>query len=418
MTWEAWVALAALLVALLALAMSVVAWRAALPRTPTFSYEDPGPEEAADDPRTGPPAVVFNPSKGADGEELRRLVTRTAHDVGMPDPLWFETTVEDPGLGQTRAALEQGASVIIAAGGDGTVRAVAEGLAGSGVPMGLLPLGTGNLLARNLELPMSSRRDMVVTALTGRNRTMDLGWLRTEPLAPDEAEKVHGRADASTARSAEMTESGEAAEGRFLDPSVPVDDDVRVEVGTLPVDTDDPDKEHVFLVIGGLGFDAAMVAGADDELKAKLGWMAYFVAGVRHLTGPRIRATVEFGDSGRRELVTARTILFANVGRLPGGVVLFPDAQLDDGWLDIAAIDTRGGIIGWADLLRKVTLQGVGIRKDLLPYSTGSINFRRSHEVVVRTEEPEHVQVDGDLVGYATTIYARVEPGALVVRTA
>ncbi|TRW47290.1 diacylglycerol/lipid kinase family protein [Georgenia yuyongxinii] len=417
MTWEAWVALAALLVALLALVMSIVAWRAALPRTPTFSYEDPGPEKAADDPHPGPPAVVFNPSKASDGDALRELITRTAHDVGMPDPLWFETTVEDPGLGQTRAALEEGASVIIAAGGDGTVRAVAEGLAGSGVPMGLLPLGTGNLLARNLELPLGSRRELVATALTGRNRTMDLGWLRTEPLAPSEEEKVHGRDDASTAPSAERTESGEAAEGRFNDPAIPVEDQTRAEIGTLPDATSDPDKEHVFLVIGGLGFDAAMVAGADDQLKAKLGWIAYFVAGVRHLTGRKIRATVELGDSGNREHVTARTILFANVGRLPGGVVLFPDAQLDDGWLDIAAIDTRGGIIGWADLLRKVTLQGVGIRKDLLPYSTGSINFRRSHEVVVRTEEPEHVQVDGDLVGYATTIYARVEPGALVVRT-
>ncbi|WP_448070642.1 diacylglycerol/lipid kinase family protein [Georgenia yuyongxinii] len=417
MTWEAWVALVALLVALLALALSVVAWRAALPRTPTFSYEDPGPEKAADDPRTGPPAVVFNPSKGADGEGLRRLVARVAQDVGMPEPLWFETTVEDPGLGQTRAAVEQGATVVIAAGGDGTVRAVAEGLAGTGVPMGMLPLGTGNLLARNLELPLGSRRELVVTALTGRNRTMDLGWLRTEPLSPAEEETVRGRDDASTARSAERTESGEAAAGRFNDPAIPVADETRAEIGTLPDATSDPDKEHVFLVIGGLGFDAAMVAGADDELKAKLGWMAYFVAGVRHLTGRKIRATVELGDSGNREHVTARTILFANVGRLPGGVVLFPDAQLDDGWLDIAAIDTRGGIIGWADLLRKVTMQGVGIRKDLLPYSTGSISFRRSHEVVVRTEEPEHVQVDGDLVGFATTIYARVEKGGLVVRT-
>ena len=108
---------------------------------------------------------------------------------------------------------------------------------------------------------------------------------------------------------------------------------------------------------------------------------------------------MELGDSVQSGLITARTILFANVGRLPGGVVLLPDAQIDDGFLDVAVIDTRGGLIGWADLLRKVTLQGLGIRKDLVPYSTGSIHFRRTQEVVVRTEEPEHVQVDGDLVG-------------------
>ncbi|WP_127125711.1 diacylglycerol kinase family protein [Georgenia sp. SYP-B2076] len=419
MTWEAWVALAALVLALVAVGIGLMTWNAVRNRTPTFSLEEhatPGNGDAKHP--VGPPAVVFNPSKSADGEALRQLVSQTAADVGLDEPLWFETTVDDPGLGQTRAALEQGASVVIAAGGDGTVRAVAEGLAGTAVPMGLLPLGTGNLLARNLDLPMADQREMVATAFTGRNRTMDLGWLRTEPLSAAEAEKVRGREDASTARSSERTDSGEAAEGRFNDPAVPADDERRGGVLTEGLLADeDPDKEHVFLVIAGLGFDAAMVAGADDELKAKLGWMAYFVAGVQHLAGRKIHATVEMGISGRSEPITARTILFANVGRLPGGVVLFPDAQLDDGWLDIAAIDTRGGLIGWADLLRKVTMQGFGIRKDLMPYSTGSIEFRRSHDVTVRTEEPERVQVDGDLVGFATTIYARVEKGGLIVRT-
>ncbi|MPV89971.1 diacylglycerol/lipid kinase family protein [Georgenia ruanii] len=420
MTWEAWVAVAALTLALVAVALGLAAWRAVRRRTPSFA-EPRLPEKAADETRSGPPAVVFNPSKG-DARAVRALVTQTATDVGMPEPLWFETTVEDPGLGQTREALERGASVVIAAGGDGTVRAVAEGLAGTGVPMGLLPLGTGNLFARNLDLPLSSQREMVATALTGRNRVVDLGWLRTEPLTEEEAGAVRGRDDASTARSAERTASGQAAKGRYLDPAHPQDPGQLEEAGAVPPDIDappdDPDKEHVFLVIGGLGFDAAMVAGADEDLKARLGWIAYFVAGVRHLAGRKIRATVELGDSVQSGLITARTILFANVGRLPGGVVLLPDAQIDDGYLDVAVIDTRGGLIGWADLLRKVTLQGLGIRKDLLPYSTGSIRFRRAQEVVVRTEEPEHVQVDGDLVGFATTIYARTEKGGLVVRTA
>ncbi|KAE8763212.1 diacylglycerol/lipid kinase family protein [Georgenia thermotolerans] len=421
MTWEAWVAVAALVLALVAVVLGLATWRAVRRRTPSFAEPGP-PEKAADEPRGGPPAVVFNPSKGADARTVRALVAQTATDVGMDEPLWFETTVEDPGLGQTREALERGASVVIAAGGDGTVRAVAEGLAGTGVPMGLLPLGTGNLFARNLDLPLTSQREMVATALTGRNRTVDLGWLRTEPLTAAEAREVRGREDASTARSAERTESGQAAKGRYLDPAHPEDAGTLEEAGAVPPDTpaapEDPDKEHVFLVIGGLGFDAAMVAGADEELKARLGWIAYFVAGVKHLAGRKIRASVELGASEQSETITARTILFANVGRLPGGVVLFPDAQIDDGYLDIAVIDTRGGLIGWADLLRKVTLQGLGVRKDLLPYSTGSIRFRRAQELVVRTEEPEHVQVDGDLVGFATTIYVRAEKGGLVVRTA
>jgi len=422
MTLEQWVAVAAvaaLVLALAAVIIGLVAWRAVKQRTPSFSAEDEA-EKLPPAPRSGPPAVIVNPSKSVDVEYLRDLVEQTAAEVGLEPPLWFETTVEDPGLGQAREAVEKGASVVIAAGGDGTVRAVAEALAGTGVPMGLIPLGTGNLLARNLDLPLGSQRELVATALTGRDRPMDLGWLRTEPLSPDDERKVRGRADASTARSAEKTDTGEAARGPELDAAIP--EEGAAAKGVQPPDAgvipdDDPDKEHVFLVIGGLGFDAAMVSAADDELKAKLGWMAYFVAGVKHLTGRKIHASTKLGDSAASEPFTARTILFANCGRLPGNIVLFPDAQLDDGWLDIAAIDTRGGLIGWADLLRKVTLQGLGVRKDLVPYSTGTIEFRRARSVMVRTEEPEHVQVDGDLVGFATTIHARVEKGGLVVRT-
>ncbi|PFG39385.1 diacylglycerol kinase-like protein [Georgenia soli] len=417
--WIAVVAVVALVLALAAVILGILAWRAVRKRTPSFSAEEEA-EKLPPPPRTGPPAVVVNPSKSMDLDYLRDLVNRTAAEVGLGEPMWFETSVEDPGLGQAREALENGASVVVAAGGDGTVRAVAEALAGTGVPMGLIPLGTGNLLARNLDLPLGSQRELVATALTGRNRQMDLGWLRTEPLSPEDEEKVRGRADASTARSAEKTDSGEAARGPELDAAIP--EEGAAAKGVEPPDAgeipdDDPDKEHVFLVIGGLGFDAAMVSAADDELKAKLGWMAYFVAGVKHLTGRKIHATAELGDSDPGEPFTARTILFANCGRLPGNIVLFPDAQLDDGWLDIAAIDTRGGLIGWADLLRKVTLQGIGIRKDLVPYTSGTIEFRRARSVVVRTDEPEHVQVDGDLVGYATTIHARVEKGGLIVRT-
>ncbi|MFC7404262.1 diacylglycerol/lipid kinase family protein [Georgenia alba] len=406
MAWEQWVAVAALVLAVVAVTIGIVAWRAVRSRTPTFSVPD---AEVGAPTSTGPPAVVVNPSKTADVAALRRLVERTAAEAGLGEPLWFETTVADPGVGQAREAVARGASVVVAAGGDGTMRAVGKALAGTGVPMGVVPLGTGNLLARNLDIPLGSQRETVAVALTGRDRAMDLGWLRTEPLTPAEEATVEGRPAVSTARSAQDATTAEAADASELDPAVPTSGAADGQA--------DPEEEHVFLVIGGLGFDAAMVSGADDELKAKLGWIAYFVAGAQHLTGRKVRATAQLGESGRSEPFTARTILIANCGRLPGGVVLFPDAQLDDGWLDIAVLDTKGGLIGWADLLRKVTLQGLGIRKDRMPYTTGSIEFRRTRSLVVRTEEPEHVQVDGDLVGYATTVHARVEKGGLVVRT-
>jgi diacylglycerol kinase family enzyme len=98
-------------------------------------------------------AVVFNPvTGGGEGAERRRDTEQALAGAGL-DVLWLETTREDPGQGVTRRAVAEGVDLVIAQGGDGTVMACVTGLAGSDVPLAVLPGGTGNDLVRGLGLP-------------------------------------------------------------------------------------------------------------------------------------------------------------------------------------------------------------------------------------------------------------------------
>ncbi|MDQ1540269.1 MAG: hypothetical protein QOH29_995, partial [Actinomycetota bacterium] len=101
--------------------------------------------------------------------------------AGWEPPLWLETTEEDPGRGQAEDAIKQGVDVVLVCGGDGTITACAAALANSRVPLAIVPAGTGNLLARNLELPLD-RDAALEIALTGSDRTLDVGTIDGEPF--------------------------------------------------------------------------------------------------------------------------------------------------------------------------------------------------------------------------------------------
>jgi len=242
-------------------------------------------------------AVIVNPSKFDDLDEQRRVVEKTCERHGVDAPLWLETTVEDPGSGQAREALSQGAELVCAFGGDGTVRAVAEVLADTDVPLGLLPGGTGNLLARALELVVHDVEEALEVALTGR--------------------------------------------------------DARIDVGTVRADGGD---EQVFVVMAGMGLDAETMARTDERLKAAVGWPAYVLAGLRAAVGGGFTARVQVagGTVVRR---AAKAVVVGNSGRLQGGLELMPDAAIDDGLLDIAVVAPRGAA-GWARTLWTVATAG------------------------------------------------------------
>ena len=365
MAWQEWLSVVAVVLAVGALVLALrVQRRAQLP-----AVADDG---APSSPSTrGPVAFVVNPTKPRAGE-LREAALRACAERYLPEPMFFETTAEEPGTAQAREALEAGASAVVAVGGDGTVRAVAAALIGTGTPMGIVPLGTGNLLARNLDIPLTRLEDQLRVALEGSSRPIDVGWLRVRP--PRREEDL---------------------------PSEPARE------------AHDEDKGEMFLVIAGVGFDAAMVKDTDEELKSRVGWMAYFLAGAKHLDGRRMRLQIQLDDRPA-VMVRARSLLLGNCGKLPGGLTLLPGAEIDDGWLDIAAIDTRGGLAGWVQLFGEVVLQGVGLRNELP--KMGRIDHTRSRTVKISSDRPVELQIDGEPLGRAVRLTARVEHHALVVR--
>ncbi|MGF1645643.1 MAG: diacylglycerol/lipid kinase family protein [Kineosporiaceae bacterium] len=300
-------------------------------------------------------AVVVNPVKAPAGvEDLVRLITTGTEEAGWAPPKIWETTAEDPGAGQAREALDAGASLVVAAGGDGTTRAVAGVLAGSGVPMGLLPMGTGNLLARNLGVPLHDAEAAVRVITRGETRGIDLVRARIT------------RPDGSTA----------------VEPSV---------------------------VMLGMGFDAEVVGETDDTLKRTIGWGAYVAAGLRRLMGGGRRHPVRLWlDNDPPRITRVRSVLVASAGTLTGGVRLLREAKLDDGLADVVTV-TPKSVAGWIQIIWWA-VRGAGGSNPL-------VQQRQVHKVRVDARWPMPAQVDGDVVGAAIRLDVTVEPLALLVRT-
>jgi diacylglycerol kinase (ATP) len=201
-------------------------------RSPTRSplAQSWGEGEAGELPHA---TVVVNPTKLVDLEATQGWLERRSAELGWDRPRWAETTIEDLGGSQTRAAVLGGARAVLAYGGDGTVRTIAAALAGTGVPLGILAAGTGNLLARNLSLPITDLDQALDVALTGQERKVDVGLV-------------------------EIDVSGE----------------------------DHSPRREAFMVMAGVGFDAEVMAAVEPALKKRVGWWAYVVAGAGPNAGP------------------------------------------------------------------------------------------------------------------------------------
>ncbi len=245
-------------------------------------------------------AIIINRLRVRDPARFRRTCHAAARASGWAVE-FFETTQNDHGLGLARQAVAAGARLVIAAGGDGTVRGCAHALAGhtgpadtgpgNRVPLAIVPLGTANLAARALGLPR--RLDQVLAvAFRGRERRIDLA-----------------------------------------------------EADGMP-----------YAAMAGIGLDAAVVGATPRLLKERFGWLGYAAAGAAQLPGRRHEFTVRL-DGGPPLTRRARSVAVGNAGLLPGGFALLPGARLDDGVLDVAIL-APAGPLGWGRVAYRIITGG------------------------------------------------------------
>ena len=160
-------------------------------------------------------AVVVNPAKLDDTGRMRRTLTKALARAGWPEPQWYETTVDDPGAGQARAAVEAGAEVVFACGGDGTVMACAGAL----------------------------------SAPTWR-------WPCCRPAPATCSPPTSGSPPTWPPASRSRSRAGRQ----------------RLDLGSIP----GPDGgKRYFTVMAGMGFDAQMLAATSETTKSRIGWPAY-----------------------------------------------------------------------------------------------------------------------------------------------
>src|SRR2546426_10270431 len=200
---------------------------------------------------------------------------------------WSVEVRSTTGPGDARRIAEEsramGFDVLVSHGGDGTAMQVAAGITGTRIALGLVPGGTGNVLAGNLRLPRSTA-SAARALLKARRHPIDLG--------------VVERADGP----------------------------------------------HYFAVAAGTGFDAQLMA--DTDLQSKRRWKlgAYLARAALTLTNVR-SATHRVTVDGTLHEIRAAMLLILNCGQLPPGFLrLRADLAPDDGWLDIVALDANGAL--------------------------------------------------------------------------
>lgn len=289
--------------------------------------------------------------------DVTRRVVEALGARGHRDVVVAEATSTIDVRGAAMDALDRGSSTIVLAGGDGTIRDAAGVLAGTGIVVGILPCGTGNLYASSIGLSRDLRRALTTLSI-GSPRAFDTGEVWLGPPPP-------------------VWEAG-------------------------------PPSAMPFTVACGTGFDARLIAATSFEMKRRFGVAAYFLAAARLLEHLAAQPTTLTIDDEQTEL-EAVVVLVANCGEvIPGR--LRPRLALDpaDGLLHVFVLPKSGVVHGLRGALELMMAEATGVSP------SGSAMRLVGRRVRVEVHPPQPNQVDGDPLG-AGSLDARIRPGALSV---
>jgi diacylglycerol kinase (ATP) len=313
-------------------------------------------------------AVVFYNPVRVDLSAWQRAVAVREAAAGWAPSSWVETD-PDPEVVRLRVleAVADGADLVIAIGGDGTVNPVGSALVATGVALGVVPAGTGNVLAGNIGIPFN-RASALVTAFEGSDRTIDVG-----------------------------------------------------EVSYVSEDGDRASRD--FLVMAGFGLDVDMIAGADERVKRRFGWVAYVGPIAKSLTR-RKRVTASYTSGGTAVAESPlHSFIVGNCGGVSGGFRLLPEAEPDDRQLDLLAIRSaeRRDLSLLANWLRPYNLPVRWARRRASATAAGNrpggaFHYERTVDATVSVTTPVTIQADGEILGEVTSARFALRPGRLVVR--
>jgi len=273
--------------------------------------------------------LILNPKTGRYAMRRRPVEELAAQleSLGVKVDLRLTEAPGDATAIAARAA-RNGSSDVIVAGGDGTINEAIQGLAGTKARLAIIPRGTANVLARELGLPLDDEQAVRIV-VEGKSRQIYLG---------------------------------------------------------LAIDETTNESRH-FVLMAGIGLDAAVVRRVQPSLKKRIGKGAFWVSGLSHLATWNPRPfTLEINDR-------KYTSTFAAIGKAAkygGDLSITPGARLDKPEFEVCVIDTRSR-------LRYLRLLSHAMRNGM-PRNTPEVQFVNA--VTVKADGDAHVQIDGELIGH------------------